>query len=379
MPFEYYISKGSKKLRCGYTTGSCAALAAKAAVKMLLGGNAIDTVSITTPKGIDVSVQLYDVQITEAAVSCAVQKDAGDDADVTDGVLVYASVSKTKGDDIVIDGGIGVGRVTRKGLEQPVGSAAINRVPREMIKNEAVAVCKEYEYYGGLNIVISIPDGVRLAKSTFNPNLGIEGGISVLGTSGIVEPQSLQALVDSIEVEMKMLAANGIKNIIATPGNYGESFIKKYPLLTKIPYVKCSNFIGDTLDFASAMNFSNVIIVGHIGKLIKLAGGVMNTHSLYADCRAEIIAAHAAINGADCQTIAAIMSSATTDECIEILDNAKLRKRVFASIMSKIQQHISRRAGACVTVGAVAFSNQFGLLGETENALKIIKELEKNE
>ncbi len=372
MPFEHYIQKGSQKLRMGFTTGSCAALAAKAAAKMLLTGVYIDTVDIMTPKELPVKVAVLETDFGSGCVSCAVQKDAGDDPDVTDGSLVFAKVSKTSTPGVQIDGGVGVGRVTRPGLDQPVGAAAINHVPRQMITSEVQAICERYDYEGGMDVIISIPKGIELAKRTFNPMLGIEGGISILGTSGIVEPQSMQALIDCIGVELRALAAEGHKSVLFTPGNYGEAFLAVHPFLGGIPTVKCSNYIGDALDFAVAYGFNRILLVGHVGKFIKLAGGIMNTHSGMADCRMELFAAHAALAGADTNTVSQLMNAVSTDACVEILDACALKEAVFCSLLQNIQAHITRRVGNSALIGAVMFSNVYGLLGQTEAAGHLI-------
>ena len=372
MPFEYYIHQGAKRLRCGYTTGSCAALAAKAAAQMLLSDETIESVSIVTPKGLPVCVSVLDITRSENTVRCAVQKDAGDDCDVTDGALVYAAVTKTAAE-IIVDGGEGVGRVTQKGLDQPIGAAAINSAPRRMIEKELCALCTQYDYKGGFSAVISVPNGAALAAKTFNPQLGICGGISILGTSGIVEPQSLQALLDSIEVEVKMHAAQGKKRLVLTPGNYGEAFLAAHPLPKEIPTVKCANFIGDTLDFAAQNGFSEVLLVGHIGKIAKLAGGIMNTHSRVADCRTELFAAHAAVCGASQSCVKKIMDAATTDACIALLDAENLRDAVLQSMAQAIQMHLNHRAAGAFATGAVLFSNAYGLLTQTNGAAALLE------
>lgn len=372
MPFEHYIQKGTRCLRMGYTTGSCAALAAKAAAMMLLSGASIAAVGLTTPKGLAVEVPVLDISIEGDAVRCAVQKDAGDDPDITHGILIYAQVRRTAEPGISIDGGVGVGRVTRPGLDQPAGAAAINRVPRQMIAAEVQSVCQRYHYSGGLSVIISIPEGERLAKRTFNPKLGIEGGLSVLGTSGIVEPMSTQALIDCIGVELRALAAEGHKKVVLTPGNYGTAFLAAHPFLSTAPTVKYSNYVGDAIDFAVSSGFEKILLVGHIGKLVKLAGGIMNTHSSVADCRIEIIAAHAALKGADIDTVSQLMGSVSTDGCIEILDLHNLRQPVLDSLLLKIQEHIQRRAGDHAQIGALLFSNVYDLLGQTETAQELI-------
>ena len=243
MAFEHYLRSGSRMLRCGITTGTCASLAASGAAQLLLTGTAPSSLALTTPKGLTVEVEPVFCRMEGSQAVCAVRKDAGDDPAVTDGLLIIASVRKT-GQGIRVDGGTGVGRVTKKGLDQPVGAAAINSVPRRMIASAAEAVCAETGYAGGLDIVISVPEGEEIARKTFNPMLGIEGGISILGTSGIVEPMSEQAIVDTIELEIRQAAENGVQNLIAVPGNYGLDFLKQqFPLPADIPVVKCSNYL----------------------------------------------------------------------------------------------------------------------------------------
>ena len=223
---QYYILKNNKKLHYGYTTGTCAAAASKAAAEMLLSGHKVQEVELMTPKGIPLCLGIEEISMEKEKVSCAVRKDGGDDPDATHGILIFSSVKKIPEKRIVIDGGIGVGRVTKKGLEQGVGNAAINRVPREMIANEVKEICEAAGYEGGISVKISVPEGEEIAKKTFNPKLGIEGGISILGTSGIVIPMSEEALIASIRVEMEMKKANGAQYLLITPGNYGADFCR---------------------------------------------------------------------------------------------------------------------------------------------------------
>ena len=369
MAFEHYIRSGQKLLRCGYTTGTCAALATQGAVTLLFSGQAPRTLELETPKGWTVQVTPRTCRMAdEETAVCSVEKDAGDDADVTGGMEITAVVRRSDIPGVAIDGGPGVGRVTRPGLDQPAGAAAINRVPRRMIEEQALAVCRTYGYAGGLKVTISVPGGEEAAQRTFNPNLGIVGGISILGTTGIVEPMSERALIDTIELEQRQAAANS-KRLILTPGNYGAGFLRRQGWdELGVPVVKCSNFIGDALDNAAGLPFAEVLLVGHIGKLVKLAGGVMNTHSRYADCRGEIFCAHAALHGADAALCRALMESATADACIELLDGAGLRQSVMESVLTAVQQRLDHRVAGTYQIGAVLFSNQFGLLGMTENA-----------
>ena len=374
MAFEHYLRSGSRMMRCGITTGTCASLAASGAAQLLLAGTAPSSLALTTPKGLTVEVEPVFCRLEGLQAVCAVRKDAGDDPDVTDGLLIIASVRKT-GQGIRVDGGTGVGRVTKKGLDQPVGAAAINSVPRRMIASAAEAVCAETGYAGGLDIVISVPEGEEIARKTFNPMLGIEGGISILGTSGIVEPMSEQAIVDTIELEIRQAAENGVQNLIAVPGNYGLDFLKQqFPLPADIPVVKCSNYLGDTIDIALTQGMQSLLLVGHIGKLVKLAGGIMNTHSRMADCRCELFCAHAALCGADASLCRALMDQPTSDGCLALLESANLKDAVLRSLLEAIQRHLDRRTHQAMRTGAVVFSNEAGLLGMTETAGQLLKE-----
>ena len=374
MAFDHYIENGAQRLRCGYTTGTCAALAAAGAASLLLSGEAPRALSLVTPKGIPVTVEPVELFWENGAAVCGVAKDGGDDADATDGLVIRARVETIEEPEIRIDGGEGVGRVTKPGLDQPPGAAAINRVPRRMIEEQARRVCDALGYAGGLSVCISVPGGEEAAQRTFNPMLGIEGGISILGTSGIVEPMSEKALVDTIAVELRQAAALGARDVILTPGNYGETFLRDHPQAARgVPVVKCSNFIGDALDLAGNRGFSQVLLVGHAGKLVKLAAGVMNTHSRYADGRAEVFCAHAAVCGAPPSLCRSLMQAPSADACLALLDDASLREPVIDSILTAIQRHLDRRAGGRFRTGAVLFTNTFGLLGQTTTAKEIIR------
>ena len=368
MGFDHYIRCGGRMLRCGYTTGTCAALAAAGAAELLLTGTAPGTLTLVTPGGLPVEVQPALCGLEGQTAACAVRKDAGDDPDVTDGILIFARAEKRERG-IVLEAGEGIGRVTKPGLDRAVGEAAVNSVPRAMILAAVEKVCAEAGYHGGLMITLSVPGGEEIAKKTFNPQLGIEGGISILGTSGIVEPMSERAVVDTIALEIRQAAASGAEALILTPGNYGLDFLReKLPALKDIPSAKCSNFIGDAIDAAVSEGFTELLLVGHVGKLVKLAGGIMNTHSKTADCRRELFCAHAAVCGASVETCRALMEQVSTDGCLAVLDAAGLREPVINSLLKAIQSHLDRRAGGALRIGAILFSNEYGLLGETSGA-----------
>lgn len=365
---EHYVHKNQKKLRCGYTTGSCAALAAAGAATLLLRGSVPDALTLLTPRGIPVTADILHPQLTPDSASCAVQKDSGDDPDVTNGMLVVATVRRIAGNQIVIDGGQGVGRVTRRGLDQPVGAAAINRVPRRMIEEEVRRVLKQESAAVGLHVTISIPGGEEVAQKTFNPRLGIAGGLSILGTTGIVEPMSEQALVDSIRIELSRLQAEGYRSVVLTPGNYGTDFVgRTFGVLSPLT-VKCSNYLGETLDNAAELGFHQLLLVGHIGKLVKLAAGIMNTHSRMADGRMEVLTAHAAMCGATCTLAAELMDCVTADEALAALEREGLLRPVMESIAERALFHLRRRVGAQVRAELVLFSNEQGILAESPGA-----------
>ena len=374
--FEHYVRSGQKLLRCGYTTGTCAALGAAGAARLLLTGRTPDSVVLHTPKGLVVEVAPLFCRLTAAGAECAIEKDGGDDVDVTTGLAIVATVElRPESPDICIDGGVGVGRVTKPGLDQPVGAAAINHVPRQMIVDALRREAASADYHGGFAVTISIPEGEAVAKRTFNPHIGVTGGLSILGTSGIVEPMSQQAILDTIQLEMNQAAlrAGNPKRLILAPGNYGLDYLHEtYPDFAVIPVVKTSNFIGDTLDMAASAGFEQVLLVGHVGKLVKVAGGIMNTHSHTADCRTELFCTHAALCGAGRDTCAALYDAATTDACLDILDAAGLRAPVLESLLQAIQLHLDRRAADAFRVGAVLFSNQHGPLGLTPTAKELL-------
>ena len=373
MPFEHFIQANGKRLRCGYTTGTCAALAAAGAARYLLGGVWPETVSLRTPKGWTVEVPLEACSSQGGTAQCAVRKDGGDDLDRTHGALICAAVTLTAAPGVIIEGGKGVGRVTAPGLDQPVGEAAINRVPRIMITQAVEEALAAWDYAGGALVVISVPEGETIARQTFNPRLGIRGGISILGTSGIVEPMSTQAVMDTIALEIRQTAARGEQRLILTPGNYGLDYLARQGLdRLDVSVVKCSNYLGHALDEAVLEGISELLLVGHIGKLVKLAGGIFQTHSRTADCRAELFCAHAALCGADRALCAALMESPTSEASLALLERAGLRQAVTDSLLKAIQTRLTGRVGERCVVGAVLFSNDFGFLGQTGEAENLI-------
>ena len=371
---EEYIVKDGKKLRLGYTTGSCAAAAAKAAAYMLLTGRPKDTIDLLTPKGIRLHLTVEEIKITSSEVSCAIRKDSGDDPDATRGTLVFACVRKMDAPGVLIDGGAGVGRVTKRGLDQPVGAAAINSVPRRMIEENVREVCALCGYDGGVSVVISVPEGEALAKKTFNPRLGIVGGISILGTTGIVEPMSEQALVDTIRVELRQRRELGAEYVLLTPGNYGADFIRDSIGIDPRTAVLTSNFIGDALELSRELGFHGALLIGHIGKLVKLAGGMWNTHSKFGDCRMELLAAHAASLGLRPEKVSELLACVMCDDAIRILKEEQLYDAVLARLAGRIEFHLQHKCGE-MEIGAMVFSKEYGRLCQTSCAQALLQKI----
>lgn len=363
-----------KMMRCGYTTGSSATAATKAALTMIFTGERIDSVRIHTPAGIDITTEILNISLGRERVKCAVRKDSGDDPDVTRGMLVYSQVLLCDSG-IHISGGEGIGRVTKPGLDQPVGEYAINSTPRRMIAEAVQEVSKKYGYTGGVDIQISIPGGEETAKRTFNPRMGITGGLSILGTSGIVEPMSCKALTGTVEVLVKQCRARGNDRILLTPGNYGYDFAENDLGLDMSYDVNCSNFIGDALDICAEQGFTKILLVGHIGKLVKLGIGATNTHSAMGDGRIDCLIRCALEAGAPLQALKELDQCVTTDACLDVLRRCDICQQTMDILGGKIMDTLKRRVPAEIEAGFVCFTKaevHRGILCRSENAFSII-------
>ena len=391
---EALVYKDKKMLRRGYTTGTCAALAAQGAVSFLVSGIWPETAELMTPAGQMVRVPLMEKKAGNGAASCAVKKDAGDDPDVTDGLLIFAQArflpenagSAREADHgtgtasarerrVIIDGGEGVGRVTKAGLDQPVGAAAINSVPRRMIEAAVTEVLEEAGLDRPVEILIFVPGGEKTAEKTFNPVLGITGGISILGTSGIVEPMSEEALIETIRAHMQVLRSEGRRFAAAVPGNMGERFLWSYlerEGIGKIPAVVCSNFVGRTLDMAGELGFSGFLLAGHLGKLVKLGCGIMNTHSKEGDGRMETLVACALRAGAGTGTLKRIQEANTTEQALEELKAAGILKETMGALLERMDWYMRRRVPEILETGILVFDAAGTLLGATENARDLL-------
>jgi len=309
---DLYIIKEGKKLKCGYTTGSCAAAAAKAAATMLEIRKPIKYIEIDTPANIRLKLEVNNPKIEGDKASCCIIKDGGDDPDNTDGMEIYAEVSKRNDGKIFIDGGTGIGRIKRKGLFGKVGDAAINPVPKQMIEKEVKEISDS-----GYDIVIFAPRGEEISKKTFNKNIGIEGGISIIGTKGIVYPMSEEALIKTIYMEVDMVEEEyGKDSIVLVPGNHGEKLADKIGITG--PKVKVSNYLGDSLQYIHSKGFKSITLVGHIGKLSKLAIGIFNTHSKICDARMESFVYYLSLMEAPIELLKRIDSTLTAEEVLNI-------------------------------------------------------------
>ena len=368
---EKIIKKG-RKLEQGYTTGTCAQAAAKAAALYLFTGKKQDFIEVEIPAGKLLKIKIKSLEKYNDYAECSVIKESGDDPDVTNGIEIKAAVYKGY-DKLIIDGGKGVGRVTKPGLKIPVGQAAINPVPRKMIAYEMEKICLDFGYDKSFKVIISAEEGTEAAKKTFNEKLGIIGGISILGTTGIVEPMSEKALIDTIYLEIDSQIEQGRKNILLTPGNYGRNAaLEKFGIDIE-KGIKISNYIGDTLDYLLYKQPERVLIIGHAGKLSKVAGGIMNTHSSYADCRHEIFAAYAALCGAEKSVIKEIFDAVSTDEIDYILIKNNLHEKVWEIIINNIMENINRRLQNKIKCEVMVFTNKENTWKYSSNALEFIK------
>lgn len=365
---EEYVYIDGKKYKRGYTTGSCATGAAKAATYMILTKETLETVNIDTPKGIPLNLKVENVDINNAFAQCSIQKDGGDDIDATHKMHIYAKAELIDSNEIIIDGGIGIGRVTKKGLGIEIGKAAINKTPISMIQSEVRKVIGDTK---GVKITIFAPEGETIAKKTFNPRLGIVGGISIIGTTGIVEPMSDEGWKKSLSIELEMKKAQGMDKVILVPGNHGEMFIKESLGIDSKYIVRTSNFIGYMLKEAQRIGFKKILMAGHLGKYVKIAGGIFNTHSKVADARNEILIANLALMNAPFELINKVNECLTTEEFIEILEDDKYKK--YKEIYNILSEKCKKRIDIYmnddeIDIEVMIFSMEKKLLGESKKA-----------
>ncbi len=361
--FVYY---NGRKLRKGFTTGTTATAATVAAIRTLLNQEPQDTVTVHAANG---KVAIFGVEQTnfdKSKASCAIKKDGGDDQDATDGALIFATVELRTDNEIHLDGGEGVGRVTKAGLANRPGMPAINPTPRRVIKE---AARKELGANRGADIIISVPEGKRIAKLTYNPKLGIVGGISILGTSGVVTPMSESSWKHSISIEMNIHRKRGDQALVLVPGNYGEDFAKDELGISEAKIVQMSNFVGYVLHEVQRLKFNKILIVGDLGKMIKVSAGIFSTHSKDADARAEVMVANLALmGGVPTEFLRQIYGCLTTISMIKLINEAGYQG-VYQIIVDKIKQRAEKLLAhrePHVTVDAVIFSRESGFLAASK-------------
>lgn len=361
---EEFVFYNGKKLRKGYTTGSCATAAATAATAFLFDEEAFEEIQIELPNKENLLIPIAGLEATEDGCQAFVVKDGGDDVDATDGMMIGVKVVKTSGHQIIIDGGSGIGRVTEVGLQIPVGEAAINPVPRKMIEESVRKIIGPKQ---GAEITVFAPEGEAIANQTMNRRLGILGGISILGTTGIVTPMSEEGWKQSISLELEMKKSQGHRSVILCPGNYGEDFVLNTLKLSSDRIVSMSNFVGYVLKEVQRLEFEKVLMVGHLGKLIKVSAGIFSTHSKDADARTEILIANLALLGMSVAQLKEIQKCLTTEAAGEIIVDAGY-EAVYQVIADKVKQRsedLLKYRKHEPRIEVVLFSSQRGFLAST--------------
>lgn len=378
---EEYVYIDGKKYKRGYTTGSCAAAASKASVYMLLTKEKIYDINIDTPKGIPLTLSVRNIEISDDYAICSIEKDGGDDIDATHKMNIFAKaelIDNLDDEEILVTGGKGIGLVTKKGLSVEVGKHAINPIPMKMIKSEVKNVIREKEDFTennkSIKITIFAPEGEEIAKKTFNPRLGIVGGISILGTTGIVEPMSEEGWKKSLSIELEMKRAQGLDKIILVPGNHGEEFIREHLKIDIHNCVRMSNFVGYMLNEAKRLGFKKILMAGHIGKFIKISAGIFQTHSKVCDARNEIMIANLALLGADLDFLNKINECVTTEGAVEIIDDSKY-KDIYNILCDKCRNRVEQYLNEDdIEVGIYMFRMDKSLLGKSANADLIMED-----
>ena len=372
---EEYVYIDGKKYKRGYTTGSCAAAASKASVYMLLTKEKIYDINIDTPKGIPLTLSVRNIEISDDYAICSIEKDGGDDIDATHKMNIFAKaelIDNLDDEEILVTGGKGIGLVTKKGLSVEVGKHAINPIPMKMIKGEVKKIIREKEDFiennKSIKITIFAPEGEEIAKKTFNPRLGIVGGISILGTTGIVEPMSEEGWKKSLSIELEMKRVQGLDKIILVPGNHGEEFIREHLKIDMHNCVRMSNFVGYMLNEAKRLGFKKILMAGHIGKFIKISAGIFQTHSKVCDARNEIMIANLALLGADLDFLNKINECVTTEGAVEIIDDSKY-KDIYNILCDKCRNRVEQYLNEDdIEVGIYMFRMDKSLLGKSANA-----------
>ena len=373
--FDAPVWHNGKALRKGYTTGSCATAAAQVAALMVMRQHLIHQVSIVTPSGVTLNLNVESPHVEGQQGIAAIRKDGGDDVDATHGMLIFARVTLTDSGEITLRGGEGVGTVTRKGIGLPIGSSAINRTPRHTIETavrEAIGPAR------GAEVEIFAPEGEERAQKTYNSRLGIVGGISIIGTTGIVTPMSEESWKRSLALELEMKRAAGLERVVLVPGNHGERFVREQMGIDSQVVVTMSNFVGYMIEESVRLGFRQIVLIGHPGKLIKIAAGIFHTHSHIADARMETLVAHLALLGAPLELLRLVSDCDTTEAAMEHIDAFGFQ-RIYNHLAERICQRVMQRLRFTKTppvCDAIMFSFDNQILGSNRPVSEIVEAMQ---
>lgn len=347
---ERNFAINEKKSRYACTAGTCAAAAATAAALMIFTGETVDNVSVRLPKGGISIIDIIEPSFSIHGVRCCVRT-YSDDIDSTDGILIYADVNLDDSDEIHISGGKGIGRAGQKG--RLIDESAISSATRRMITENVRKICNDYGYKGGVNIVISAP---------INSQLDISEGISAAESEGIVEPVSEKTLIDCLKVEMLAIKERGYNTLLVFPDIHSENFIYNTLGILTENRLKYGNYLGEVLDFALELDYREILVVGHIDNMVKVAGGMMNTYFQTVDCGMEVLGCYAGLYGADSTVIAEILSGVDAEHVLDILKREKLKKKVMQRISERALYYVNKRVDNKINVKLIIYSNRYGIL-----------------
>jgi len=351
------------ELRTGYTTGACAAAATKAACTALLSQETVRTVEIKLPGGQTANFEVLECSIGVGFAQCSVVKDAGDDPDVTHGAEIRARVSRIERPGVHIEGGEGVGRVTRPGLGLEVGRAAINPVPMQMITQCVMDVFGGVPAGEGLEVVISVPGGEKMARKTLNPRLGIIGGISILGTTGIVIPYSLEAYTACITQALQVARASGLKEVVLTSGRQSERHARASLPLPEVAYIQMGDQLAFTLEECARMGFEKVRLWAMMGKLSKIAAGHLRTHYTKSSIELNFLLDVAARTGAADEDLEDLRTAETAHEFLERARGRNLR-RFFSEICRLAARSCSEHVNRAFVIECILVDYEGNILGK---------------
>lgn len=368
----------AKQLKGGYTTGACLAAGAKAGAMIMQGEDPGDRVDIVALDGTPLQIPIASVELLAHGVKVEIIKDAGDDPDITNGTSVFITFSFLTQEQlqpvygqsilykqILFEAGQGIGHATKPGLSLAVGEPAINPGPRQLVYNSIKDIIGDKACL----VRVEIPAGTELATKTLNPVLGIEGGISVIGTTGVLRPMSEEAFKNSLVPQIEVAKAAGFTTQIFVPGKIGERIATSWRLPTEA-MVQTSNFIGFMLEAGADHGLERILLFGHIGKLAKVAAGVFHTHNRVGDARLEVLAAYSAAQGMPAEGVQRILQAVTTEEALPVIEEYGLQS-VYQVIAARASYRAERLLFNRLQVGTVLVTLQGKLLGMDEKAKEI--------